>query len=365
MNINRYNYEEFFLLYVDNELTKAERAEVEAFVHDNPDLEEELVMLRQTTLRPDAAITFQGKQDLLKPENAGFINETNYEEFFILYVDGELPPAARREVEAFAATQPHLQQELNLLQQTKLEPEQEVVFPDKSVLYKQPEKERPIIFMAWQRAVAVAAMILLALGIFWVMNAGKQDKPDAVAKTGDKQQLQNAKQPNVAKNSAGETAGYVADQVKTDLAQDQSGANKQNKSNRPVNSTRYNEPVNNDKQLAYEPQKVDQPGNTGSEPEKTLAAVDLVSVENNAGINRTTGLNVNAAQTSRPLIQTVAYAPVQEEENENVYIANTTVNRSKLRGLVRKVTRVFEKTTNLPAVEEKGILIGNLEVTLK
>ena len=186
MNINRYNYEEFFLLYVDNELTKAERQQVETFVHDNADLEEELIMLRQSKLRPDAAITFQGKEALMKPEDAAFINDTNYEEFFLLYVDGELSAAERREVETFAGTKPQFQQELNLLLQTKIEPEHEVVFPDKSLLYKKEEKKRPVIFIGWQRIAAVAAVILVALGIFWLSNTGTE-KPGTIAVTDKKQ----------------------------------------------------------------------------------------------------------------------------------------------------------------------------------
>ena len=36
--INRHNYEEFFLLYVDGELETAQRATVEKFIEQNPDL---------------------------------------------------------------------------------------------------------------------------------------------------------------------------------------------------------------------------------------------------------------------------------------------------------------------------------------
>ena len=52
-NINRYNYETYFLLYVDNELSAVEKNSVDEFVQSNPDLGEELAMLFQTVLQKD------------------------------------------------------------------------------------------------------------------------------------------------------------------------------------------------------------------------------------------------------------------------------------------------------------------------
>jgi anti-sigma factor RsiW len=144
-------------------------------------------MLRQTKLRPDASIRFTAKASLLKPETSGsFISEANYEEFFLLYVDEELDSTSRREVEEFAAANPALQQELNLLMQATAEPEHDIVFPDKSLLYKNTETERKPVIMMWWRVAAIAAMILLALGIFWMSD--RTNKPDTMAKNNQSQQ---------------------------------------------------------------------------------------------------------------------------------------------------------------------------------
>ena len=95
MNINHHNYEEYFILYMDNELSSDERRQVETFVQQHPDLKEELDLLLQYKLIPDTDIVFKGKKELMVPVAVGIdgsttISISNYEEWLILYMDNEL-----------------------------------------------------------------------------------------------------------------------------------------------------------------------------------------------------------------------------------------------------------------------------------
>ncbi len=68
MEINRNNYETFFLLYLDRELNPSEMSEVEKFVNENADLQKEFSLLRQTILVP-APIVFDQKELLFREED--------------------------------------------------------------------------------------------------------------------------------------------------------------------------------------------------------------------------------------------------------------------------------------------------------
>src|ERR1700694_4023430 len=112
MRIDRQNYEEYFILYVDNELTAAQRVLVEEFAQKHPDLEEELVLLYQSTLTPDKNVVFAGKEELLKEESISFVDLSNYEEALLLYVDNELPAEEKLRVEKLAEQNPQIKREL-------------------------------------------------------------------------------------------------------------------------------------------------------------------------------------------------------------------------------------------------------------
>ncbi len=65
-----------------------------------------------------------------------YINRNNYEDFFLLYADGELRADERKAVEDFVAANEDLKVELEMLQATVL-PAEEIFFADKSFLYKE------------------------------------------------------------------------------------------------------------------------------------------------------------------------------------------------------------------------------------
>src|SRR5688572_7636455 len=144
MNINRNNYEEYFLLYADNELSVQEKNVVEMFVKENTDLEEEFIMMQQSVLKPDTSISLPNKSSLFKQSD--FIDETNYQEKFLLYTDNELTLSEIEETEKFVLANPSLEEDFTLLQQAKYQPDTAVVFPDKSLLYKKEEKVKVIPF---------------------------------------------------------------------------------------------------------------------------------------------------------------------------------------------------------------------------
>ena len=74
MNINRHNYEEFFLLYVDNELSASEKKAVDVFVQENPDLQAELLSLQQTVIKAED-IVLEKKDWLMMEERIPVLQE--------------------------------------------------------------------------------------------------------------------------------------------------------------------------------------------------------------------------------------------------------------------------------------------------
>lgn len=199
IHIDQHNYEEFFLLYVDGELSAADKQAVERFVQENPDLAVELELLQQSQL-PVEDWDFENKSQLYRSESAE-INSTNCQEQFLLYVDNELNPADRENVERFVLQHPSLQESFTQLKRTKLEPEL-LAFPDKSLLYR--KEERRILYMSWQRMAIAAVLTGLAVLLWTVVPQQKNNEP-ILAKQSDNTANSNT-QRSATKAENGNTA---------------------------------------------------------------------------------------------------------------------------------------------------------------
>lgn len=156
MNINRHNYESFFLLYADRELSAAERTEVELFVELNPDLTEEFLQAQELTLPADEIKI--DKTALLKSED----HISALEEKMLLYIDGELDEKNSAELEAMLEDDAELKKTFNLFKKTKLDPADAGGFINKSLLYR--KEKTPLISIRTLRWAAAA--IFLGAGLF-------------------------------------------------------------------------------------------------------------------------------------------------------------------------------------------------------
>ena len=206
MNINRHNYEELFLLYIDGEMNAEQKQMVEAFAEANPDLKEELEMLKETVLFADSDLVFADKASLYKSFDAAVITTNNCEEHFLLYVDNELNQTAKAAVETFVLQHPELQDQFTVLKQTKLEAEH-IACPDKELLYKEEKERRPVVFM-WAKRLSIAAAILLFAVMAWLLTSNNKktvDGPSVATTSGtiEKKSVPTVTSPTVDPLSTG------------------------------------------------------------------------------------------------------------------------------------------------------------------
>jgi hypothetical protein len=373
MNINRNNYEEFFMLYADNELPAVQRKQVEEFVAGNPDLKQELELFQQFKLSPDAAVIFNNKASLLKQEEkqAGIAID-NYESYFVLYADDELSNSEKAAVEDFVYRQPALQDEFELLQQARLMPDAAVIFKHKESLYRR-EKDEKIIPFRWWRIAIAAAVLLFVSGLLWI-NKNRKDDGRTIAII-DKS---NPVKPAVRAVIKDSITKKMIDKEQSTAAtgiQPKNGM-KNTKQARPT-ITVVKSKINN--KSSNIPEQADV---TPKEEYATVSGNDLKSTT----IDPIPQEKIGKADIRRPLIAAPKEPMIDQpaiilnpDENktpveyaslntDNVEVLNTTVNtKNALRGFLRKASRLIAKKTDAGNEDgkRKGILIGGFEIAVR
>ena len=388
MNITRHNYETFFLLYVDKELPAAERNAVDVFVQENPDLQMELALLQDTVMTADD-IVLDKKGWLYMEEDI-----TALQENLLLYADEELNPSEKKTIEAILATDIAAQKEWTVLQQTKLQPDMEVVFADKQSLYRK-EPGRVVAFKWWRVA---AAAVLLGFGIWTGVSVYKNSN---TSKTGT-EELANSKKNNSGQIQTDDTTGNTAITKQPDEKQAAenitSTTAEKNNEDQSTENIKSAVEKSNSQHVASPKENTTVQNNPNKKPDNNLPKPALQNI-NNSNSNEVTAQNVlpsnnNSSRVSgnndavvkitprenRTVIenlysktdpdnitalQVVNTNKTADGENNNRYlnVDDDKQKRTALGGFIRKAKRVLERNTNVKTGD--GIKIAGFEIALK
>lgn len=361
--IHKDNYEEYFLLYVDNELTSGEREAVEAFVLANPELKAELEMYLDTRLMPDT-LAFEGKAALLMPEDA--VHADNIEELQVQLLDGELDPVLAAKTLAYTQASDDAQQNFAWLKKARL-PMEVIHFPHKASLYRHSEKPAAIISMRWIR-IAAAAAVILAAGLWWLNQDSTPAgvlQPELAANgtpgtpsAGTPATGQISEYPaNPAPSESGSTSSLAVtpSSGKTEQQQTSKGVAKEEMKHQPLK--------NQESVVTYA--SVDRTINTGQ-----VSLVPEADAHENTitapGLQPSQGTNPEAQEALALNVKTdyVTDALYREQSNpQEEFNGEEQRQRKGFRGLIRKVNRIYNKATN-PDPEKATVKVANFEIGL-
>jgi hypothetical protein len=166
MNINRNNYETFFIDYLDGVLSADQVSELLQFLDENPDLKEELSDIESIPVVTEEIFEYPDKQILKKRPvlSVGPINELNYQEYLIGSVEGDLSVAESRLLERFVLRNPEIARDWEQYKLTRLVPDPKVVYPGKSHLKKYPfsaSYKKPLYYVSGAAACLLALLLVI------------------------------------------------------------------------------------------------------------------------------------------------------------------------------------------------------------
>lgn len=165
MKINLQNYEEYFVRYIDGDLSEDEVADVTLFLNQHPELKADLDAYHAAIIHPDTAIIFPDRNSLKQS-----VHELNFEDYFCRYAEHDLSDDEMKSVEQFLHENPIYQKHLNAYLGTKLVADPAVIYPDKDSLKKRGNnKVIPISIRYIMTAVVAASLLLIVMlkGVEW------------------------------------------------------------------------------------------------------------------------------------------------------------------------------------------------------
>jgi hypothetical protein len=167
MEINRKNYEAYFLDYRENSLSAEQVAELMIFLEENPDLKSEFDSFESFVLEPKMEISFSKKESLKKTTiiSTENINSDNIDELLVANLEGDISEKEREELTAFMGLNPKVKLESNIYRSTLLMPDLSITYSDRESLKKGG------VFLLYRTqmiyGLSIAATIIILLGVYF------------------------------------------------------------------------------------------------------------------------------------------------------------------------------------------------------
>jgi hypothetical protein len=357
--ITRSNYEEYLLLYVDDELTTEEKAAVDQFLLLNPDLQQELEILMQTKL-PLEWLPLEEKNPLL----SGSMQAKASEENLLLYIDNELNEKEKKQVEEALEKDAAYRLQYELLLKTKSDATEKVACAFKDELYRHEKRRIPVFY--WRAAAA----ILLVVGISTFMITYQRSQLEDVAILPARNGAQPISQPNA-------TNPVLNQQLPVQPQQDDTAVEKTSTLNTPVPSVETangQAPV-----IAMEKRREREKPERSVNVHVQKAPVDEDIATVTIGQLKTDAPALVPQKAERPVSKPLTDLPVTPDPLYTYNNTNAPVNavpavadeteeksRSTLKGILRKATRYVERRANINVTNDnEELVIGAVAISLK
>jgi hypothetical protein len=265
------------------------------------------------------------------------INSQTYEEYFLLYTDGELNASERAQVEQFVKENPELKAELELLAQSVFVADENIIFENKKVLYKE-EKKRAIILLGWRKmAAAAAVLILLGAGGWMYLHNDK----DPAGTASPEHEIAAVAHPHHAPTENKTDREPLAPATETATINTPIRKRRSITANITPVHTKENKPA---------PTSIDTdiPAEDLSLPESTHIMHDVATADpSSEKINIAVQARDIAASDIQAKEDDILYA--REDDltgNNKIYFANTSFSkRNNLRVVFRKASRIIDRLT--------------------
>lgn len=336
MEINQHNYEHYFLMYIDNELSGEEMAAVNNFIMQYPNYANKLEALQQLKISP-ATLIYENKFSLYKL--------SEQDEQCIAYLENEMTNEEKASFENKLSANITLQSTVKQWQATFITPPTTIeIDPNfKNSLYKKSAQIKPLwATVTFKRWASVAAILLLVIGYNLFNAENKQAALSFTNINGVKTELNKTAVIEINKgtdiNATKKSIALNKIKKETLLPIVNTNAQAQNENaNSNLNSlsnTSFDAP-NNDAAIVIVPKaSID----TKATNETTALPMEI----------RPTSIS-NVIEEAKNNFEAITPTQVQysnidtDEEDRIINIANLEIDGAKFRELSRKITTLFKR----------------------